>query len=451
MTRAHLQNQRDQAANIWMAGVAAVDSERLVRDAISWSDETLSIAGIELSTASLNKLVVVGAGKAGTGMARGSVAAFPAEWAAEHLTGWVNVPADCVPAEPIPYVALHPARPAGLNEPTSAGVAGTEKILDLVSQLGPDDVALVLISGGGSALLPAPVSGLTLERKAELTRQLARAGADISELNAVRRTLSRVKGGGLLRACRAGLLITLIISDVVGDPLETIASGPTIDIAPDPDRALEIVTRYLGSEVAAELRPIVNRNPEQQTSSCPFHNILLGSNQVAIEAAQAAATDAGWPVESLGDRCTGIASEFGPDVIERAVRHCEQSAEGLCLLAGGETTVPMSPGVSPGKGGRNQEVALAALKRLSQCPPEIQQRITLLAGGTDGEDGPTDAAGGWADAEAIASFAQTGTDIEQHLSRHDAYPALVRNNAIWKTGPTHTNVMDLTVVLIDRA
>ena len=226
--------------SIWRAAVCAVDSARLVEQAIQVENHHLVIAGQKIPLAALRRIEVVGAGKAGAGMAQGAeIALSPL---GKPLTGWVNVPAGCV--RPLMSITLHPARPAGLNEPTEAGVAGSEEILRRVSALGAGDLCLVLISGGGSALLPAPIDGVSLADKAATIRHMSLAGASIDELNCVRRQLSRIKGGGLARACRAQWLVTLVISDVIGDPLEVIASGPTIDFPPEPERALQLLERF---------------------------------------------------------------------------------------------------------------------------------------------------------------------------------------------------------------
>jgi glycerate 2-kinase len=218
---------RDDALEIWRAAVRAADSARLVREAVHVEANQLLAAGEQCDLDRIGRIVVVGAGKAGAGMAAGLLEALGESVVAKkHVTGWLNVPADCV--RTLPPITLHPARPAGSNEPTAAGVAGADEILRLVQSLGPDDLCLCLISGGASALLPAPAEGISLADKLAVTRHLSAAGANIVELNTVRKHLSRIKGGGLARACRARRLITLVISDVIGDPLDAIASGPTV-------------------------------------------------------------------------------------------------------------------------------------------------------------------------------------------------------------------------------
>jgi hydroxypyruvate reductase len=232
---------RRDAVEIWHAGVAAVDSERLVRDAVVRTADSLCVCGHVIPLADLGRIAVVGAGKAGAGMAAGFEAAVGPELV-EKVTGWVNVPADCV--RPLARIRLHAARPAGLNEPTAAGVEGARAILELVSQLGARDLCVVLLSGGGSALLPAPPGEISLADKLAVTRLLMQSGASIEELNCVRKHLSLIKGGRLARVTGAGIVVCLIISDVVGDPLDAIASGPTVPDSTTAADALAVLRRY---------------------------------------------------------------------------------------------------------------------------------------------------------------------------------------------------------------
>ena len=234
---------RRDALAIWQAGVDAVRSDCLVRQAIRTDGSTLVLGEELLPLDVIGRIAVVGAGKAGAGMAAAVEEAPGPRWlAAKDVTGWVNVPADCV--RPLTRIHLHPARPPGVNEPVPAGAEGTAAILRLVESLGPRDLCLCLISGGGSALLPAPVKGVTLEDKLAVTRHLSAAGANIEQLNTVRKQLSRIKGGGLARACRAGRLVALILSDVLGDPLEIIASGPTVEDTSTPQAALAVLDQF---------------------------------------------------------------------------------------------------------------------------------------------------------------------------------------------------------------
>ena len=237
---------RDDAINIWTAGVDSVRSENLVQQAVHVDAGQLRIIDQAWPLEQFDRILVVGAGKAGAGMAAGLEQALGSQVLADkQVTGWLNVPDNCV--RELQKIHLQGARPAGRNEPTEEGMYGAQEILRQVRALTPRDLCICLISGGGSALFPAPCEGVSLHDKLRITRHLSAAGANIQQINAVRTSLSAVKGGGLARACGAGVLITLIISDVMGDPLDTIASGPTVPIA-DPAAqqtlALETVDRF---------------------------------------------------------------------------------------------------------------------------------------------------------------------------------------------------------------
>ena len=215
MTRTRSARQlRDDAIAIWQAGVDAVRGDRLIADNVHVPDGSVLVGDEELTLDQIRRIVVVGAGKAGAGMSAGLESALGSRLLAEkRVAGIVNVPEDCV--RPLTHIELHAARPAGVNEPRPEGVVGATGILDLIASLDERDLCICLISGGGSALLPLPAPGISLADKQAVTRFLSAAGANIQELNTVRKQLSRVKGGGLARACRGGQLVTLIISDVI--------------------------------------------------------------------------------------------------------------------------------------------------------------------------------------------------------------------------------------------
>lgn len=441
---------RDIVEAIWRAGVRAVDSQVLVEQSISVTAEALTVAGVAIPRDQLRGIEVVGAGKAGAGMAAGAekgLAAIPIP-----LSGWVNVPADCVRL--LRSITLHPARPAGLNEPTPAGVAGAEEILRRVSAQGPGDLCLVLISGGGSALLPAPIEGISLEDKAATIRRMSLSGAGIEDLNCVRRQLSRIKGGGLARACRAQWLITLVISDVIGDPLEVIASGPTIDFPAEPQRALELLQQYapgFDGIPAAVVQALQAQIHESRSRSAPStvsqrHVAIIGNNETSVRAAERAARERGLAVRVTGIGLSGQAHEVGRELADQCLELQGQITAPLCLISGGEPVVRVEKRPGPQKGGRNQELALSSLCRLI----EAQARgITILSGGTDGEDGPTDAAGAIADDPVIQSSEAQNLDPRPFLDQHNSYEFFERSGGLLKTGPTHTNVMDLRVALIE--
>lgn len=441
---------RDVAEQIWRAGVRAVDSQALIEQAIQCRGDQLVVCGESWSLAGLRRIIVVGGGKAGAGMAAGVEQALGPEVAAEKLTGWVNVPADCVRA--LDRIHLHPARPAGCNEPRPEGVEGAEQILAMAGDVGPFDLCLVLLSGGGSALLPAP-RGIDLPAKLAVTRLLSRRGADIHELNTVRQCLSRIKGGGLLRAGGGGPVRTLIISDVIGDPIDIIASGPTSTAPLRPAIAREILQRYAQSaddvpESVWRALDALQAAPPAAIDPKSVRNTIIGNNRSAIDAAAVAAAALGCEVRILATDEAGFASDAGRR-LAIAVREIQREIAGtgrrICGLSGGEPVVALTPTELPRSGGRNQELVLAAWEQLAA---EGCRGLALLSGGTDGEDGPTDAAGALLDEEIAARITALGLDAGAFLAINNSYEFFARVDGLLKTGPTHTNVMDLRVAVI---
>jgi hydroxypyruvate reductase len=450
---------RGDAVRIWEAGVEAVRSDRLVRDYLRAAGGWLYVGDEAIDLSSVDRIVVVGAGKAGAGMAAAVEEALgPRLLEQKQVEGWVNVPADCV--RPLPRIHLHAARPAGVNEPTSDGVRGSIEISKIVESLSPRDLCLCLISGGGSALLPLPADGVSLEDKAAVTRFLSAAGANIQELNTVRKQLSRIKGGGLARSCRAGRLITLVISDVLGDPLDVIASGPTVADASTPADALAILERF-GARAAgvpqAVFLSLGQRETQITAPTCRVTNLVIGNNATAVDAAGAEAERLGYrhamyaasqlegPAEGVGKHLATMAREMlaGEMLAGRGPN---------CLITGGEPVVRLVDAAQRGKGGRNQQLVLAALIELSTKNDAIDalRGLVLLSGGTDGEDGPTDAAGALVDEDVARRVVEQKLDPRDFLSRNDAYTFFERTGGLIKTGPTHTNVCDVRVVLVDR-
>jgi hydroxypyruvate reductase len=442
------------ARAIWQAGVDAVRAERLLRGAISREGDGLTICGRAVQLSQLGRIAVVGAGKAGAAMAAAVEEALGDDLVDERVSGWVNVPADC--ARSLRRIHLHAARPPGVNEPTAEGVAGSQKILELVGRLSDRDLCLVLISGGGSALLPAPVEGLTLADKQAVTRFLMQAGATINELNTVRKHLSRIKGGNLARAIRAGHASTLIISDVVGDPLDIIASGPTVPDHTTPAEALTVLQKFGARPPAVPqaVFDVLESAADKPAEPAPFpggiENHVIGNNAVALAAAVHKATELGYSVRSLGSDNQGEASAVGGDLAELCVTARAETrapGAGLCIVSGGEPIVELVKTDRPRKGGRNQQLALAALARLWE---DGMKGIAILSGGTDGEDGPTDAAGACADSRVVAQALKLNLEPRDFLSINDAYHFFEKAGGLIKTGPTQTNVMDLRVALVSR-
>jgi glycerate 2-kinase len=434
----------NHARAIWQAALAAVRPEPLVRKALS--DSAL---GIGAALAQAKRILVFGGGKAGAAMSAAVEDALANQLG--KLEGVVNVPAETV--RPLRKIRLHAARAAGNNQPTPEGVAGSEAMLRLAASAGPDDVGLCLLSGGGSALLPAPAPGISLADKQAVTKLLHACGATINEMNAVRKHLSALKGGRLAQAFKGKALFSLIVSDVIGDPFDVIASGPpAADPTPFP-QALGVLEKFnLTDQVPREVLDHLRRGardvvPETlKALPAHIHNIILANNALALTAADREAKALGYNVINLGSAIEGETRESAAAHagIVRGVRHGSVPVSPpACILSGGETTVTL--GSPHGLGGRNQEFVLAALATLGQ---EDMRGVVVLSGGTDGEDGPTDAAGAVADEHTLPEATRLGLDCRAFLERHDAYTFFAQTGGLLKTGLTKTNVMDVRVVLI---
>ncbi len=467
MKRTSEQLRRDARA-IWQAGVDAVRPERLIPEVVRRDDSLLLIEDEVVDLSSLRRIEVVGAGKAGAAMASALETALgPELLESKDVRGWVNVPADCT-AE-LSRIHLHAGRPAGVNMPTPEGVTGCEEIIRRVGELGPGDLCICLISGGGSALLPAPVTEITLADKLAVTEHLHEVGANIEQLNTVRKSLSRIKGGGLARACRAGRLIALIISDVIGDPLELIASGPTVEHslqeqAEGAANSLAILEQYAAREanispavfdyLAERSQMTVATDSESDQHACEVSNIIIANNAVALDAAGLEAVRLGYAHVAHGaSEMEGAAEEVGRHLAAMATRMAAEDGPD-CLITGGEPTVTLTDESIRGLGGRNMQLVLAAGELLATQDAEnatsLANEICLLSGGTDGEDGPTDAAGALIDGKAIARAAASNLDMSDYLRRNDAYHFFEPIDRLLVTGPTHTNVGDIRVAVVSR-
>jgi glycerate 2-kinase len=447
-------NPRHDAVEIWNAGLDSVRAQPLVHREAHVDGDLLAIGEHRWSRSEFDRVIVVGAGKAGTAMAKGLLESL-GDWL--PAVGWINVPEGTESA--VGDLQIHPARPAGVNEPTEAGVAGTREIMNLVSTANQRDLCIALISGGGSALMPAPIEGITLADKLEVTRFLSSSGADITELNRVRKHLSSVKGGGLLRACRAAELVTLVLSDVLGDPLDLIASGPTV---PDESTATDAIAVLRKFDPSQSLDARIYETLERQQSECAkptgelckFTTIVIGNNALAVDEAGIRAEGIGYNHAMQSARhCEGSAEDVGRQLAEMVVgmlRADPMAHRTDCLITGGEPTVTLAPKSVRGRGGRNQQLVLAAYQHLltKQLSPGEWDRLCILAGGTDGEDGPTDAAGAILDGEVHRRAAELGLDLADHLQRNDAYSFFDQSGGLLMTGPTGTNVCDVRVALV---
>jgi hydroxypyruvate reductase len=325
--------------------------------------------------------------------------------------------------------------------PDSRSLNAGQRVLEFVTSLHEDDILVCLISGGGSALVTAPT--VPLEDMQTLTSLLLSCGARIDEINTLRRQLDKIKGGGLVRATKANV-ISLIFSDVIGNPLEAIASGPTV---PDPttkEDAIAVLQKYRieeqtpGSIINFLESDSLLLNTEKHTTLPQSKNIIIGDNRIAAQVALEQAQHEGFDVEILTNGLQGEAREVGVMLAKRLCDETTKRPRPFCLIAGGETTVVVK---GDGKGGRNQELALAAVDELRDM-----ENVMLISLATDGEDGPTDAAGAVVTGESARRAESLGLRAADYLSRNDAYHFFHTLGDLIKTGPTGTNVNDLMLL-----
>ena len=417
---------REAARSIWQAALAAADVRPLVRAAV----RDLGLAR------GRGRVLVAGCGKAGGAMA----AALETDLGDRIADGLVVVKDGyVVPTRRVRLIE------AGHPVPDARGEAAARALLDLVRTAAADDLVIVLISGGGSALAASPAPPITLEEKRAVTKLLLEAGATINELNAVRKHLSAFKGGQLARAASPARVVTLVLSDVIGDPLDVIASGPTV---PDPSTFADAVEVLRGravwdrtpaavrSRLEAGLRGEVEETPKPGDAVLArVENRVIGNNTLVTEAAVRRAAALGYRPTLLTRALEGEARVVAADLVARAAALPPPA----CLVAAGETTVTVR---GRGLGGRCQEVALAAALAIGG-----RRELTLLAGGTDGTDGPTDAAGGLVDGDTVGRMTAASVDGRAALEDNDANPALAASGDLLVSGPTCTNLLDLYVVL----
>jgi glycerate 2-kinase len=435
---AHGENARLLAENIFFAAVGETDPFRAVQ---RHADELRGL----YREGGFTRLVAVGFGKA----------AFPMARAVEETLGDLLDAGVIITRYGHASGALQKFRifEAGHPVPDANGEQGTREAIRLIEGATERTLVVMLISGGGSALLVFPCEGILLEEKRELTSLLLRAGADIGELNTVRKHLSRVKGGRLAELAFPATVASLILSDVIGNRLDVIASGPT---APDPttysdalgvlekfrllDRAPPAIVAYLekGEQGLLAETPKPGSPVFRQVT-----NTVIASNRMALEAARRTAKEAGLAAEIIAAPVTGEAREAGAWLARKALIAKRQKRDGtpVCLISGGETTVTVT---GSGTGGRSMELALAFAREI-----EGVAGITLLSAGTDGTDGPTDAAGAIVDGMTVTKGREAGADPGDYLRDNDSYHYFTRCGGLFKTGPTGTNVMDLQIVVIE--
>ena len=437
-------NLKHDAIEIFMAGVQAVEPGRAVRSYLRLEGDTLVAGEYRIPLAPGGRVLIVGAGKAGAPMA-----SAVEEILGDLIQGGVVV---------VKYGHLAPVEKvtileAGHPVPDDAGVKAAQAVRHLLDKTTERDLVICLLSGGGSALLPCPVSPVTLADKQDVTNLLLESGAEIGEINCVRKHLSRLKGGGLARMAHPARILGFILSDVVGDPLDIIASGPTVGDPTTFSDAMAVVSRYgLEEKVPHTVRDYLRdgalgKHPETPKPADPklsgVINLLVGTNELAVGAAEQRALKLGYNTMILSSTVTGETRDAADDhttLVREIVSSGRPVSAPACVLSGGETTVTIK---GSGKGGRNQEFALAAAFGI-----EGLSETVVLSGGTDGTDGPTDAAGAVADGTTIDRAKAVGLDAFIHLENNDAYPFFKKLGDLVITGPTLTNVMDLRIILV---
>jgi glycerate 2-kinase len=434
---------KDACVAIFRAGLDAVDPQEAVRRALHLSGDALQVGEHSHRLKDFKRILVIGAGKAGAPMAQAVEGVL-----GERLEGGLIVVKYGYTAA-LKKVKI---REGGHPLPDEAGQQGASELLEMVKGLGEDDLVLCLISGGGSALLPAPAEGVSLAEKQETTRILLESGATIHEINAIRKHLSRIKGGWLAKATAPATLITFILSDVIGDDLDVIASGPTVGDRSTFGDCLRVIEKYrLNDQIPSAVMTYLHKGadgivPETPKPDDPVFskgfNLIVGSNIQCLEAAGRKAQEMGYKTLILSSLVKGetreVATVHGA-ILKEILCSGNPLAPPACILSGGETTVTIR---GTGKGGRNQEFVLA-------CGMEIAgwKGAAVFSAGTDGTDGPTDAAGAFADWRMVERAQEMGLDPGAFLEENDSYPFFERLGDLIITGPTNTNVMDVRILI----
>jgi hydroxypyruvate reductase len=490
----HLSRMRQEAVRIFYTGLQAVEAGAAVKKYCRAEGNLLRIGTRTYDLSQFKNLFVVGAGKASASMGaaieeilsaaepkfvspfgKGGRGDFCCEKIQlrkksppaplckrgekfQFTEGMINVKyGHTVPLNRIRLTE------AGHPVPDENGRLGAEAVLNIVRNAGPDDLVLCLFSGGGSALLPLPFPGLSLKDKQETIRVLLGCGASIHEINAIRKHMSMIKGGRLAQAAYPASLVSLILSDVVGDDLDVIASGPTVPDSATFQDCMGILNKYniikeLPESVVSHIRAGISGTvPETPKQGDPAfentYNLVIGSGIEALLAAKQEAENLGYHtlvLSSMIEGDTAEAAKFHGAVAREILRTGHPLPMPACILSGGETTVKIK---GKGIGGRNQEFVLAAAMEINNIPkPEFgndyENGIVILSGGTDGTDGPTDAAGAIADHFTCESARSVGAEPRQFLSDNDSYHFFKKLDDLLITGPTNTNVMDLRILLV---
>ncbi|MGD2126696.1 MAG: glycerate kinase [Desulfobacteraceae bacterium] len=444
-----LKQMRSEAVQLFHAAVTRVSPYEAVKRFVRLDGERLVLGpteqpGVELDVKTFDRIFLVGGGKATAPMAR----AMEDLLGGSITAGVINVKYGFTEK-----LSLTETIEADHPLPDHNGVVGTKRILDLLKKAQEKDLIFSLISGGGSALLPQPAGEISLEEKQAVTRSLLACGASIDEINTIRKHLSFSKGGQMARAAFPATTINLMLSDVVGDRMDVIASGPFVPDMSTFKEALAVLKRYGLKGIPDSVRAYLQRGVEGKVSETPkkgdpifnkVHNFIIGSNIMALEAAREIAEMMGYQPLILSSMVEGETKEVArvhTAIAKEILKTGRPLAPPACIISGGETTVTIR---GEGLGGRNQEFCLAAALDLEKLPP----RVVILSGGTDGNDGPTQAAGAIVDPLTVERGNALRLNASEHLNQNDSYPYFEKIDGLLMTGPTNTNVMDVRFILV---
>lgn len=436
-------DNRQLAFEIFMAGVEQVKPNKLIQKAISCSKDILLINNHVFDLSDVQHVYVTGAGKASALMAQALESLLGSRITGGHVVTKYGH------SVPLKYIEVSEA---GHPMPDDNGLKSTQRILSFAQKADKNDLFICLISGGGSSLLTDIPEECTLADFVLLNDVLLKCGAEIGEINCIRKHLSKIKGGQLAKMASPAVVISLILSDVIGDPLDVIASGPT---APDQSTfadAMAVLERYsLSAKIAPSILKILKegaqgKRPETLKKNDvvvnQIYNFIIGNNKLALESAKAKAENLGFHTQIETSILSGNVEDVAINLVDTALKWKKEHKAGKsCLLYGGEPTVNIT---GNGLGGRNQHLALIMAKLLQN-----QAGITVLCGGTDGTDGPTDAAGAVADYRTSDHALRLNLDIDLYLRNCDSYHFFQQEGGLIITGPTQTNVMDIITILID--
>lgn len=436
---------RNHAIEIWKAGVGAVHGQRLVEESVRLVDDQLTVNDQTLSLGDFDRILVVGGGKFSHFMAAGLERILGPEIGRQKgLSGLVTVPDGSNRQVQLTFIEAAECRPAGVNLPTERVVAETDRMLGMLGKCDARTLVIALISGGGSALIES--SHLPLKTVIATTQWLSLRGADIIQLNKVRIAMSRVKGGGLVKEMPQGTMVSLIVSDVPGDDIRFVSSGPTVPYDSNAiEDAIEVFESFNGDSDRTIPDDVINAVAKSNFCNLPpaasVHNILVGNADVALKAASKKALELGYQLQEDCLHSTSTCEE----VACAAVAFVDAATEGpQAVISLGEPTV--TPGDGAGQGGRNQHAVLLAIRE-SLHRVNAERKFCILSGGTDGEDGNTSVAGATFCHSDIALATENDSEIDRCVKDFDSHTFLSQHGLVLDSGPTGTNVADLRVLL----